>query len=80
VDEALHDPANCFGYSGYVECDEWTIISAGDMNAWQLDFRDGGFVAQLYWVGGRWDCFTGPAQFPLPSCPGETSMKLPVCP
>ena len=82
LDGELHDANNCGGpASGSIECDDgWTIISAGDMFAWDIYFKDGtfyGYIIHDHAQPAR--CTYGPETFAPPSCTG-TITKLPVCP
>jgi hypothetical protein len=82
LDGELHNTANCGGpTSGYTECDGgWTIITAGDMYAWDIYFKDGAFYGYIvHDHTAPPHCTVGPDSFAPPSCMGAT-MKLPVCP
>ncbi len=82
LDGELHDTSNCGGpASGYVECDGgWTIITAGDMTAWDIYFKDGAFYGYIvHDHTAPAHCTYGPDSFAPPSCMA-TIMKLPVCP
>jgi hypothetical protein len=81
LDGELHDTANCAGpASSYVECDGWTIISTGDMVAWDIYFKDATFVAWITYDHTLPQCTLGPASFAPPACEQAQAMKLPACP